>query len=477
MIERLALFGATGDLAGRFLLPALASLHAAGQLPGSFEVIGAARDDLDEEAFRQRARARLEQHAPDVPASAREAVMGSLRYRPVDIGDAASVAAVIDPGRSAVAVYLALPPALFPAAVTALAAIGLEAGSRIVLEKPFGEDLESASALNRLVAEALGPAAEQTVFRVDHVLGMATVQNLLALRVANNFLETVWSSDHVDQIEILWEETLGLEGRAGFYDGVGALKDVLQNHMLQILSSIAMEPPAGRDGHDLHDRKLEVLRAIRLLTRADTAHRTRRARYTAGRLATGVDVPGYAEEDGVEPERETETFAEVTLELDNARWAGTRFVLRAGKALSRRRKMAIVRFRPARVPPLDDRSGQPVANELWVGVDGPDEISLHLAGGAPGSPAPVTLSATPPGLELPAYGRVLLDVLNGGSTLSIRGDEAEEAWRVITPVLEAWADGLVPLEEYPAGSAGPLARANAARGRLRPGAPVGEGSS
>ena len=475
MIERLALFGATGDLAGRFLLPALASLHAAGRLPGSFEVIGAAREDLDEEAFRRTACVRWEQHAADLPASAREAVVRSLRYRPVDVADAGSVAAVTDPGRSAVAVYLALPPGVFPAAVTALATIGLAAGSRIVLEKPFGEDLESAIALNRLVAEALGPAAEQTVFRVDHALGMATVQNLLALRVANNFLDAVWSSDHVDQIEILWEETLGLEGRAGYYDGVGALKDVLQNHMLQILSLIAMEPPAGCDGHDLHDRKLEVLRSVRPLTRADIVHRTRRGRYTAGRLADGDDVPGYAEEDGVEAMRETETFAEVALELDSARWAGTRFVLRAGKALSRRRKMAIVRFRPARVPPLDDRSGQPVANELQIGVDGPDEISLHLTGGAPGSLGPLILSATPSGSDLHAYGRVLLDVLNGGSTLSIRGDEAEEAWRVVTPVLEAWADGVVSLEEYPAGSEGPPPRANSASGHSSPGRRLGQG--
>jgi glucose-6-phosphate 1-dehydrogenase len=172
---------------------------------------------------------------------------------------------------------------------------------------------------------------------------------------------------------------------------------------------------------------------------------------SAGRLATGKDVPAYAKEGGVEPERETETFAELVLELDSARWAGTRFLLRAGKALSRRRKMATVRFRPA-----GDR-----ANELRIGVDGPNDVSLRVTGGAPESALPLTLSATPPGPELPAYGRVLLDVLNGGSTLSIRGDEAEEAWRVVTPVLEGWASGAVPLAEYPAGSAGLPPRANA----------------
>jgi glucose-6-phosphate 1-dehydrogenase len=442
MIERLVLFGATGDLAGRYLLPALAALQAAGRLPGGFDVIGASPDNMENVAFRRSAREQLEQHAAHVPAAAREAVVRPLRYRPVDVTDPESVASVIEPGPGPVAVYLALPPALFPAAVTALASVGLPAGSRIVLEKPFGEDLQSAIALNRLLAEALGPAGEQAVFRVDHVLGMATVQNLLTLRLANRFLDAVWNSDHVEQVEILWEETLALEGRAGYYDRAGALKDVLQNHMLQLLALIAMEPPAGLEAQDLHDRKLEALHSVRPLTRADVARRTRRARYTAGRLATGEDVPSYADEDGVERERETETFAEVALELESARWAGTRFLLRAGKALNRRRKMAIVRFRPA-----GDR-----ANELSIGVDGPEDLALQLTGGAPESPVPLTLSATPPGSELPAYSRVLLDVLNGGSTLSVGGDEAEEAWRIVTPVLEGWARGAVPLEEYPAGS-------------------------
>jgi glucose-6-phosphate 1-dehydrogenase len=213
--------------------------------------------------------------------------------------------------------------------------------------------------------------------------------------------------------------------------------------MLQVLSLLAMEPPTRLNEEELRDRKVDVLRSIR----PPEFGRTRRARYTAGRAApppdgSGDDVPAYADEDGVEPERQTETFAEVTLELEGERWAGTRFVLRAGKALSRRRKLAIVRFRPA-------------ADELRIGLDGPDDLIFQLTGGAPDSPAPLQLSATPPLDEVPAYVRVLLDVLSGGSTLSVRDDEAEHAWRVVTPVLDAWSEGLVPLEEYPAGSAGP----------------------
>ena len=444
MIERLVLFGATGDLAGRYLLPALAALQAAGRLPGGFTVTGASREMMDDEAFRQSARERLEQHAAEVPTTAREALVASLRYRPVDVGDANNVASLIEPKRGPVAAYLALSPALFPAAVTALGSARLTPGSRIVLEKPFGEDLESAIALNRLLAKTLGPAAEQAVFRVDHVLGMATVQNLLTLRMANPFLDAVWNRDHVEQVEILWDETLALEGRARYYDRAGALKDVLQNHLLQLLALIAMEPPSGAEADDLHDRKLDALRSVRPLTPSDVPEQTRRARYAAGRLASGVDVPAYAEEDGVEPARETETFAEIALELDSPRWAGTRFVLRAGKALSRRRKMAIVRFRET--------------SELQIGIDGPEDFGMHLQGGAPESPTPLMMSATPPGLDFPAYGRVLLDVLNGGSTLSVRGDEAEEAWRIVTPVIDAWAEDIVPLAEYPAGSAGEALR-------------------
>ncbi|MDQ3893678.1 MAG: glucose-6-phosphate dehydrogenase, partial [Actinomycetota bacterium] len=271
MIERLVLFGATGDLAGRFLLPALAALHAAGKLPDAFHVIGAARKQLDDAAFRRSAADGLEEHAGGVPTAARDAVVRTLRYRPVDIDDAGSVAALFDSGGPPAAAYLALPPAVFPAAVRALADVGLPAGSRIALENPFGEDLASAAKLNRLLARAAGDDGEQAVFRVDHALAMATVQNMVAMRLANPVLEAIWNGRHVDRVEILWEETLALEGRAGYYDTAGALKDVMQSHMLQVLSVIAMEPPATSGERDLRDRKLSALRAIRPLRRAEVA--------------------------------------------------------------------------------------------------------------------------------------------------------------------------------------------------------------
>ncbi|WP_404952738.1 glucose-6-phosphate dehydrogenase [Streptomyces sp. 147326] len=459
MIKTLVLLGATGDLAGRFLLPALAALRAAERLPDDFRVIAGAREDLDDPAFQCFVAERLERHAPHLPDAARADLIQTVRYRPTDVTDPASVSGLLSGIRQPVAVYLALPPSLYAPVVTALGAAGLPVGSRIALEKPFGESLDGALALNRLLTEVIGAAGEQAVFRVDHVLGLATVQNLLALRLSNRVLEPVWNGRHIEQIDILWEEDLGLEGRAGYFDRSGTLRDVVQNHMLQIMSLIAMDLPASLDEHALRDRKVDVLRAVRILSRDDVVARTRRARYGAGRLydptgGAGRVVSAYRDEGGVDAARGTETFAEVVLDLASERWAGTRFLLRAGKALRRRRKQVTVRFRPAEHPSA--RSAP--ANELRIGLDGPEDLALHLTGGAPldpSCPAPVSFAAPPPAADLPAYGRVLLDVLSGGSTLSVRGDESEAAWRVMMPVLDAWSAGLVPLEEYPAGSAGP----------------------
>jgi len=438
VIERLALFGATGDLAGRFLFPALAALLAGGHLPDGFTITGAARQDLDDEAFRRDVHESLAEHAGDVPASARRRLVGSLRYRTVDVADPVRVASVLAGSSGPVAAYLALPPTTFPAAVQALGLAGLGAGSRIVLEKPFGGDLESAVSLNRLLADVLRD--ERAVFRVDHVLGMATTQSLLALR-RNPVLEQAWTGAQVDQVEILWNETLALEGRAGYYDGAGALEDVLQNHMLQLLCLVAMElPRVSDDAKELRRRKVDVLRAARVIG-------SRRARYAAGTLADGTRVPAYTDEEGGAAARGTETFAEVALELDSERWRGTRFVLRCGKALRRRHKGVVLRFRPNAVA---------AATELRIGIDGPCDIALGLTIDAFGRPSPLELRGEPPAAELPAYARVLLDVLGGGSALSVASDEAEWAWRVVTPVVEAWREGRVPLEEYPAGSDGPV---------------------
>jgi glucose-6-phosphate 1-dehydrogenase len=451
VIETLAIFGATGDLTGRYLLPGLAALRASGQLGDRFRLIGAGREDWDDEKFQQWASAQLDRHAGELSPAARQVVVSAASYRRADAGDPGSVAGVIG-ADGPVAAYLALPPAVFPAAVSALHHAGLPDGSRIVLEKPFGEDLADAVELNRLLDETV---PEQAVFRVDHFLAMATVQNLLGSRLANRVLESMWNSTHIAEVEIVWDESLALEGRAGYYDGVGALKDMLQNHLLQLLCLVAMEPPLSLGERDLRDRKVDVLRSVRPVTSADVGDRTRRARYAAGEVR-GHAVPAYVDEDGVDPAHGTETFAEVELELDNWRWPGTTFRLRTGKALGRDRKEVAVRFRP--VPHLPFGAGEAAPNVLRFGLD-PESVTLELAGiGARSrSLTPLTLAAQLEPPQLPAYGRLLDDVLSHDASLSIRGDEAEESWRVVTPVLDAWHAGLVPLEEYPAGSGGPRA--------------------
>jgi glucose-6-phosphate 1-dehydrogenase len=453
MIARLAVFGATGDLTARYLLPGLAALRAGGHLGAGFELTAAGRERWDSEKYRRWAADQLGRHAGGLPAAARQAITSASRYRQADAADPASVAAVIS-GDGPVAAYLALPPGVFPAVVSALHEAGLPAGSRIVLEKPFGEDLESAVALNRLLASTL---PEQAVFRVDHFLAMTTVQNVLGTRLANRVLEPIWNSAHIARVEIVWDETLALEGRAAYYDGAGALKDMLQNHLLQLLCLVAMEPPVSLGERDLRDRKLDVLRAVRPLAAEDAARRTRRGRYLAG-LVDGHQVPAYVTEEGVSPERGTETFAEVELQLDNWRWAGTSFRLRTGKALRADRKEVAVHFRP--VPHLPfGHSGQALPNVLRFGLD-PEALALELTGTGPHTHtlAPLTLAAQIAEPGLPPYGRLLHDVLSGNAALSIRGDEAEESWRVLTPVLSAWSKDLVPLEEYPAGSDGPPSR-------------------
>jgi glucose-6-phosphate 1-dehydrogenase len=442
MITNLVLFGASGDLAGRFLLPALATLHATGRLPPDLTIVGTARAPWHDRAFRRHATERLAEHAADVPLEHRRALTRSLRYRAADLTDARDIATVIGlAGDGPVAAYLALPPGLFGATITALGQARLPAGSRIALEKPFGESLDDAVALNAILARTTGEAGERGVFRVDHALGMATVQNLLALRRHDPLVAAVWDTEHIEQVDVRWEEDLALEGRAGYYDGAGALKDVMQNHMLQVLCLLAMEPPGGPGERALRDAKVAALRAARTPGLAAAATRTRRARYGAGHLGDRA-VPAYIDEAGVDPDRGTETFAEVVLELDTPRWRGTRFVLRAGKALRARRKEAVVRFRATKA---DSSPGC-----LRIGIDGPRDVSLRLNGAAP-----MTLTAPPPTSDLPPYGHVLLDLLDGGSMLSVRGDEAEEAWRVVEPVLAAWRQHHVPLDEYPAGSDGP----------------------
>ncbi|MBO0765075.1 MAG: glucose-6-phosphate dehydrogenase [Hyphomicrobiaceae bacterium] len=450
MIRKLAILGATGDLTARYLLPALAALRAAGELGDAFQLVAVGRENWTNETFRNWAATQLDRHAKQLPAPARHAVVANARYWEGDVTNPSSMAAVVQ-GREALAAYLALPPSVFPGAVTALNRAGTAPGSIVVLEKPFGQDLREAAELNRLLSK-LYP--EQAIFRVDHFLAMTTVQNILGTRLVNRVLEPIWNSAHISRVDIIWDESLALEGRAGYYDGVGALKDMLQNHLLQLLCLVAMEPPISLGDRDLRDRKVDVLRSVRPLSLEEAARRTCRARYSSGQIGERR-VPAYTEEDGVNAERRTETFAEVHFELDNWRWAGTMFRLRTGKALGRDRKEVAVHFRPVPHHPFEHQ-GRARSNVLRFGLE-PESVVLELTGTGPSTDSlvPLVLATRLEPAELPPYARLLLDILRGNSALSIRADEAEESWRVVTPALEAWSKELVPLQEYPAGSDGP----------------------
>jgi glucose-6-phosphate 1-dehydrogenase len=452
MIRRIVIFGAAGDLTFRYLLPSLAQLHEAGSLPDGLTVVAVARDDWDTRTFRRRAAERLERHAGDVAHASREALTAMLEYHRADVGNREQVAEVLGPVREPLVAYLALPPAVFAPAIEALSGIGLPEGSRIVVEKPFGEDLSSAWALNRMLHETF---PEEAVFRVDHFLEMQTVQNILGLRFANRVFEPLWNRDHVERVELFWEEMLTLEGRSSYYDTAGALRDVVQNHLLQLLCLIGMEAPITLSERDLRDRKVDVLRAVRRLSREEVERRTVRARYGRGRIGER-DVPAYADEDGVDPDRATETFAQITLMIDNWRWADVPFVLRTGKALAKERFEVAIHLKP--VPHLSfGQATEPQPNALRLQLS-PDRIALAVNINGPSDPFDlqrIELDAELTPHDLPEYGRLLLDILEGNRTFSIRADEAEESWRIVEPILEVWAQGRIPLLEYPAGSDGP----------------------
>lgn len=451
-VSKFVIFGASGDLTSRYLLPALARLLECGRLPADLSIEGLARSEWTGEEFREHVREKLAEHAADVGDETRDALLSRLEYAEADVTDSDSLRSLL-PTDGPIVAYLALPPSLFGPTIQALADAGLADGSRIVVEKPFGEDLESARELNRLIRRSF---SECVVFRLDHFLGKQTVQNVLGLRFANRLYEPIWNRNHIERVDIVWDETIALEGRAGYYDATGAARDMLQNHLLQLTALLAMEPPATMDERDLRDRKAELLRSVHAMTEQEVREGSVRGRYSAGEVL-GHEVPAYVDEEGVDPSRNTETFAQVTLTIDNWRWADVPFTLRSGKALGRDRREMVVHLR--KVPHLafietPDAPG----NSIVLGMD-PDTVATTVNINGPGDPFSlecVRLQTVLSPQAIPAYGRLLLDVIEGDPAFSIRDDEAEEAWRIVEPLLDAWERDLVPLADYPAGSSGPV---------------------
>ncbi|KZS65943.1 glucose-6-phosphate dehydrogenase [Mycobacterium ostraviense] len=449
-MKSLLIIGAAGDLTSRHLIPALVELSVAGQLDSGLRIRGADQNDFSTSSFARYVWERLDSLAADLPVENRADVLGRLDYIAVDATAPAGIKAALGDLPGPVACYLALPPLVFDGVVRALDEAGLPPGSRIVVEKPFGIDQDSARKLNRLLIEVVG---ESNIFRIDHFLAQQTVQNIIGLRFANRIFEPLWSAQHIEQVDIVWDETLTLENRAQYYDRAGALRDMVQNHLLQLLCLVAMEPPLTLSPCDFHGRKADVLRAVRTLGADDVARHTVRARYTSGKIGKR-EIGNYADEPGVDPARNTETYAEMTCWIDNWRWAGVPFMLRSGKALAKERNAMVITFRD--VPhPVFGQSHDPARNVLELSLN-PDRIGLTMNLNGAGDPFDLeraSLSTELAPQRLPAYARLLLDVLAGEPTMSISAAEAEESWRIIDPVLDAWSRDVVPLREYPSGSA------------------------
>lgn len=443
------LLGASGDLSGRLLLPALGDLLDAEPERRSLVLVGAGSEAWDDAAWRERVTTSFA--SAKVSQATVDAVLAQTRYVQLDVTNADQLRDLLSSCPAPPALYFALPPAVTVLACTALKDVALPAGTVLALEKPFGTDEESARSLNELLAQLV---PETQVHRVDHFLGRSTVLNLLGLRFANRLYEPVWNSLHVERVDIVFDEQLTLENRARYYDGAGALTDMIQSHLLQVLALVAMEPPATVEHTNLRDAKEQVLRAVRLWG-DDPLTAARRARYTAGRV-DDREVPDYTSEPGVDPERGTETLAELVVEVRNWRWAGVPFRLRSGKALGDRRKEVVVTFRPASHIP-EGLAGSPVADRLRLQM-GPDQISLEINVNGPGDPLELDRAALDADLgagRLPAYGEVLAGLLDGDPLLSVRGDTAEQCWRIVDPVLQSFRDGRAALDSYPAGSGGP----------------------
>ena len=464
----LLLFGATGDLARRMLFPSLYNLLADGLLPEDFMVVASGRSEMDDDAFR----AEVVDHLRDFlgerfTATAADDLTARIIYCPVEAGNAAQFAALADRVKDradrGISIYLSTPPSLFAPTAQGLAAAGLVTGrTRIAMEKPIGHDLESSIEVN----DAIGALFEENrIFRVDHYLGKETVQNLIALRFGNMLFEPLWNANAIDHVQITVGETVGLEGRVGYYDGVGALRDMVQNHILQILSIIAMEPPARMDATAVRDEKVKVLRSLRPMTAETVKSLSVRGQYTSGAVG-GHIVTGYADELG--KPSDTETFVALKAHIDNWRWTGVPFYLRTGKRMPSRQSEIMIQFKPVAHSIFSGhgKASGLEPNTLIIRLQPEENIRLLIMAKQPGLDRDgVKLQEV--GLDVSlahafagerrriAYERLLLDLLVGDPTLFVRRDEVEAQWQWIDSIIDGWAEAGVKPVPYASGNWGP----------------------
>lgn len=462
MKPALVLFGATGDLAGRMLFPSLAALERDRLLPDDLTVVAVSRTPLSTDTFREHL-ATAVQHPSGLPGGALDRLCARTHYCGLDATDPTALSALqtLIGDCNDRLFYLSTSPSLYGRICMALKQAGLiTETSRVVLEKPIGKDLASSRAVNLAVSEAF---AEPQILRVDHYLGKETVQNLLALRFANTIFEPLWNARSIDHVQITVAETLGVEDRWDYYDDYGALRDMVQNHILQLVCLLAMEPPARFDPESVRNEKVKVLRSLRPITSDMIETHTVRGQYTSG-VADGAPVRGYAQEGG--RESQTETFVALRAEIDNWRWAGVPFFLRTGKRLAERRTEIVVQFRE--VPHSIFGPGVLPANQLVIHLQPKEGVSLSLMNKSPGlttDSMPLEELALNLSLDAPhspsravrriAYERLMLDALAGNSTLFVRRDEVDAAWEWIDPIIAGWkARSGVP-KGYASGSWGP----------------------
>jgi len=477
--------GATGDLTERKLAPALYNTLLGGFLPPEFTVVGFARRDLTDEQFRQHLLDGINAHSRNRPAKPAiwESFARGIEYHRGEFDDPAAYVELAkrldridrDRGTSGNRLfYLAVPPNLYPEIVQQLDRAGLAVSgahrasgskrgwTRVIVEKPFGYDLDSARTLNREIADVFD---EDQVYRIDHYLGKETVQNLAVFRFGNGLFEPIWNRRYIDSVQITVAETVGVEGRGEFYDSTGALRDIVQNHGLQLMAMFAMEPPVEFAAEDLRDEKLKVLRAVKPMTADDVAANTIRGQYVSG-WVEGERLPSYRDAPEVEPDSQTETFAALKLAIDSWRWAGVPFYLRTGKAMPSRVTEIAVQFKRAPLA-LFQRAGVPAVepNVLAIRVQPDEGILLRFGAKVPGQGLQIrTVNmdfryGSSFAVDSPdAYETLLLDAMIGDPSLFTRDDEVEQAWTILQPILAAWASGTGgPLHFYAAGTWGPPA--------------------
>jgi glucose-6-phosphate 1-dehydrogenase len=446
--QTLLILGASGDLTGRLLLPGVGGLLGCDR-GKELLLLGAGMDDWTQARWHKRVVDSFATQNAKGPLVTK--ALSDTSYARADVTDPDQLKMLLDKVIGPVSIFFALPPPVTELACKALLKVDLPPGTRLVMEKPFGTDAPSAARLNQVVLRLV---PEENIFRIDHFLGKSTVLNLLGFRFANRLFEPVLNNLHVEKMEIVFDEDLGLEGRAGYYDGAGALVDMIQSHLLQIMTLLTMEAPPTLSAEDLRDRKAEILRATHVWA-DDPVRYSRRARYTAGKIGRRT-LSAYSTSPGVVAARKTETLAEMTVEVNTWRWAGVPITLRSGKALGTRRKEAVVTFKPTpRLP--EGFSGMPQPERLHIGF-GPDQLRLVFNVNGPGDPMELephemTVDFGPG--ELSPYGEVLAGVLDNDPQLAVRGDSAVDCWRVVAPVLRAWKADRVPLDTYSAGSFGP----------------------